>query len=184
VYLSEVARETVLQMIVLGTRVVGKRAVGEGWCKFFQSYVGGGEEVVGLEGIVLCLGTVCADVSGHLCWQVERKEEGRLGVVVKGRLHVETWRSGLRMWQLVRDDVYGAETELPYGKKTKELPENPAAIKLQLTTTVLVEVVKNALAPGSLASRRCSNLWRNRRDSTKRDIRRGCFRLIGDDKAA
>jgi hypothetical protein len=124
-------------------------------------------EWISKEGVVLCLYTVCADIQGHLFWQPQDKGQGAQELV-PGRLYMENWRSGKPNWRLVRDDVVGtgAVTSSRQGRK------QPRYITLQLTTLTLIDIVKNGFVPESLTSRRCVNLWRNLRDSTRYDQRR------------
>ncbi|KAH7398316.1 heterokaryon incompatibility protein-domain-containing protein [Pyrenochaeta sp. MPI-SDFR-AT-0127] len=153
--------------------MLGGRSL-SGTCRFCDCQ-GVFSEWIDTEGFVLCLNTACFDIQGHLFWQrrwTEDENDSKLG-----NLYIETWRAGEHSWLPVRDEVFGVETTMIAGIRYSGLRNVPAII-LQLTIGTLVDIVQNGFTTKSLISRRCANLWRNVRDSTRRDPRRGLVKLV------
>lgn len=152
--------------------IIGSRVL-SGTCGFCDCQ-GVFSKWIHTEGFVLCLNTACFDIQGHLFWQHNRT--GKENESKLGSLYIETWRAGEHSWLPVRDEVFGIETSMIAG--FRQLRNNVPAIILQLTIGTLIDITKNGIRTKSLNSRRCANLWRNVRDSTTRDPRRGLVKLV------
>ncbi|OAL43357.1 hypothetical protein IQ07DRAFT_552588 [Pyrenochaeta sp. DS3sAY3a] len=173
-----------IKLAATKTKYIKGGKILSGTCRYCNSQ-GVFSEWIHTEGFVLCLNTACFDIRGHLFWRTQNAGEDTFSN--SGTLYIETWRAGEHSWLPVRDKVSGlktsmirdevSEVEISMIAGLKE-PRKVPAVMLQLTVGTLIDIAKNGIKTNSRHSRRCANLWRNVRDSTKRDPRRGLVKLV------